>query len=70
MIATTYSGALELLEGYIGGIILLATGATLFAYDQAPDQTVQSLTKFLNFLYAVVKNLVELVKSWLVKRIR
>jgi len=70
MIATTYSGALELFEGYIGGIILLATGATLFAYDNAPDQTVQSLTKFLNFLYAIAKDLVELLKSWVVKRLR
>ena len=31
MIATTYSGILELFKGYIGGITLLAAGATLFA---------------------------------------
>lgn len=68
MIATTYSGILELFKGYIGGIILLAAGATLFAYDKAPDQTVQSLTAFLNFLHAIAKSLVELVKSRLVKK--
>lgn len=69
MIASTYSGVFELLKGYIGGILLLAAGATLFAYDQAPDKTVQSLKAFLSFLLAIAKSLVELVKSWLEKEI-
>jgi len=68
MIATTYSGILELFKGYIGGIVLLAAGATLFAYDKAPDQTVQSLTAFLDFLYAIAKSLVEFVKSLVAKK--
>jgi hypothetical protein len=68
MIATTYSGILELFKGYIGGIVLLATGATLFSYDKAPEQTTQSLVAFLSFLYSIVKSLVGIVKSWLAAR--
>jgi len=47
--------------------VLLAAGATLFAYDKAPDQTVHSLTAFLDFLYAIAKSIVEFVKSLVVK---
>jgi hypothetical protein len=68
MIASTYSGVLELFMGYVGGILLLATGATLFAYDQEPDKTVQSLKAFLNFLLAVAKSLAGIAKSRLEQR--
>ena len=68
MIASTYSGIFELLMGYIGGILLLVTGATLFAYDQEPEKTVQSLKAFLNFMLAVTKSLAGIAKSKLQQR--
>ena len=65
MLATTYSGSFDLFKGLISGIVLLAAGATLFAYDKAPKQTVQSLSKFLNFLRAIVNGLFEIIKTHL-----
>jgi len=63
MIATTYSGILELFQGYLGGIILLAVGATLFAYEKAPEETVHVYRSLLGFLKYIIKSLFELVKS-------
>jgi len=67
MIATTYSGILELFQGYLGGIVLLAVGATLFAYEKAPNKTVQIYRSLLDFLVKIVKILYGLVKSFLGK---
>ena len=63
MIATTYSGILELFQGYLGGIVVLAIGATLFAYEKAPEETVHIYRSLLDFLKHIIKSLFELVKS-------
>lgn len=67
MIAATYSNVLDLFQGYLGGIILLVLGATLFAYEKAPKETVRIYTSLLNFLKKVVTYLFRLVVSFLQK---
>lgn len=68
MIATKYTGIFDLFQGYLGGIIFLAVGVTLFAYKNNPEGTVDSLKALLNFLANIVKGLFELVKSLVEKK--
>lgn len=62
-LAAKYYGVLEFFWGYISGIICIATGVTLFAFDKAPNETLGILKAFLNFLIRIAKGLIDFVKS-------
>jgi len=48
-LATTHSGLLELVGGYTSGIIFIAAGVTLFAFDRVPEESLQILKAILRF---------------------
>lgn len=66
-LAATYYGTIDLIGGYASGIIILAAGVTLFAFDKAPDETLGILKAFLNFVHRIFKIFVDFVKSLLSK---
>ena len=66
-LATTYTGILELFGGYVTGIVCIATGVTLFAFDKSPDKTLQILKMFFDFLLKIFKGLAAFVRSRLSK---
>lgn len=67
-LAATYYGALDLIGGYVSGIIILAAGITLFAFDKAPNETLRILKAFLSFVHKIFKIFVDFVKSLLSKK--
>lgn len=62
-LATQYYSVLELIGGYTSGIICIAAGVTLFAFDKAPNETLRILKAFLSFVRKIFKILIDFVKS-------